>query len=44
MHLNWLIDNANWKDSNYFIIEDSVLKLILGMDASLFYVDMLVKL
>jgi len=44
VHLNWLIDNANWKDSNYFIIEDSVLKLILGMDASLVNVDMLWKL
>jgi len=44
LHLNRLIDNADWNDSNNFIVEGSVLKLILGMDASLFNVDMLQKI
>jgi hypothetical protein len=44
LHLNWLIGNANWKDSNNFIVEGGVLKMILGMDASLFNVDMLQKI
>jgi hypothetical protein len=44
LHLNRLIDNADWNDSNNFIVEGSVLKLILGMDASLFNVDILQKI
>jgi hypothetical protein len=43
-HLNRLIEHADWKDSNNFIVEDGVLKMILGMDASLFDVDMLQKI
>jgi len=43
LHLTWLIDNADWKESNNFLVEDSVLKLILGIDASLFNVDVLQK-
>ncbi len=43
LHLTWLIDNADWKESNNFLVEDSVLKLILGTDASLFNVDVLQK-
>jgi hypothetical protein len=44
LHLNQLIEHANWKDSNNFIVEDGVLKIILGMDASLFNVDLLQKI
>jgi hypothetical protein len=43
-HLNRLIEHADWKDSNNFIVEDGVLKMFLGMDASLFNVDMLRKI
>jgi hypothetical protein len=43
-YLNRLIEHADWKDSNNFIVEDSVLKMILGMDASLFNVDTLCKI
>jgi len=43
-HLNRLIEHADWKDSNNFIVEDGVLKMILGMDASLFNADMLHKI
>ena len=43
LHLNRLIEHADWKDSNNFIVEDGVLKIILGMDASLFNVDVLQK-
>jgi hypothetical protein len=44
LHLNRLIEHADWKDSNNFIVEVGVLKIILGMDASLFNVDMLRKI
>jgi hypothetical protein len=43
-HLNRLTEHVDWKDSNNFIVEDGVLKMILGMDASLFNVDMLRKI
>jgi hypothetical protein len=32
---------ADWKSPTNFIVEDNILKQILGFDASLFNVDML---
>jgi hypothetical protein len=41
MEINKLIDSANWKDPTNFIVEDNVVKIILGMDSSLYSMDML---
>jgi hypothetical protein len=35
------LESADWKSPSNFIVKDNVLKQMLGMDASLFNVDML---
>jgi hypothetical protein len=44
MEINKLIDSTNWKDPTNFIVEDNFVKIILGMDSSLFSMDMLHKI
>jgi hypothetical protein len=44
IELNEMIDSTDWKNPTIFIVEDNVLKQILGMDASLFNIDMLHKI
>ncbi len=44
IELNEMIDAADWKNPSNFILKDNVLKQILGMDASLFNLDMLHKI
>jgi hypothetical protein len=44
IELNEMIDAADWKNPSNFIVEDNALKQILGMNASLFTVDMLRKI
>ncbi len=44
IQINRMIDNADWMDLTNFIVEDNVLKIILGMDSSLFSMDMLHKI
>jgi hypothetical protein len=44
IQINRMIDDADWMDPTNFIVEGNVLKIILGMDSSLFGVDMLRKI
>jgi hypothetical protein len=44
IELNEMIGSADWKNPSNFIVEDNVLKQILGMDATLYNVDMLRKI
>ncbi len=40
-HLLHLIEGMMWQNLDNYIVEDNVLKLMIGFDASLFSVDML---
>jgi hypothetical protein len=44
VELNEMINSADWKNHCNFVLEDNVLKQILGVDASLFNIDMLHKI
>jgi hypothetical protein len=43
-HLLRLIDGTTWQNLDNYIVEDNVLKQMIGFDASLFSVDMLQKI
>jgi hypothetical protein len=43
-HLLRLIDGTTWQNLDNYIVEDNVLKQMIGFDASLFSVDMLRKI
>jgi hypothetical protein len=43
-HLLWLIDNTTWQDADNFMVEDNILKQIIGFDPAVFSVDMLRKI
>jgi hypothetical protein len=43
-HLQRLIDNTTWQDADNFIVEDNILKQIIGFDPAVFPVDMLRKI
>ncbi len=37
----WLIENTTWQNADHFMVEDSVLKQIIGFDPAVFSVDMM---